>query len=283
MPNLPRTIIQDQDGVVLADNGAASQNIVIEDQSYGTASQQWVAVMSWKGDPAGGFNDQVVSFSTFRPATRYSTAGWTRRWRAARLRPSIAPAPSPGPSSPCLTFRYSSRYVPRAMTTRTSTSSKIGPVPVSTCRRGPGGTTIRRATTVGRSSRSRHQVRSFCRHRRQRCAGMPMCRNDCRTPISSCHRSARHGVKRCRRRATRRHDVVERRHRDGERNPDRQRQLAKPVLRLLGRRCLDAVLHRRPAADDRILAGDAPCEAARFVWLLPIPDSSQEHGCGWQR
>ncbi len=62
VPNLPRTIIQDQDGVVLADNGAASQNIVIEDQSYGTASQQWVAVMSWKGDPAGGFNDQVVSF-----------------------------------------------------------------------------------------------------------------------------------------------------------------------------------------------------------------------------
>jgi len=62
LPNLPRTIIQDQDGVVLSDNGAASQNIVIEDQSYGTASQQWLAVVSWKGDPAGGFNDQVVSF-----------------------------------------------------------------------------------------------------------------------------------------------------------------------------------------------------------------------------
>lgn len=62
LPNLPRTIIQDQDGVVLSDNGAASQNIVIEDQSYGTASQQWLAVVSWKGDPVGGFNDQVVSF-----------------------------------------------------------------------------------------------------------------------------------------------------------------------------------------------------------------------------
>ncbi|MGY4646856.1 hypothetical protein [Mycobacterium sp. URHB0021] len=62
LPNLPRTIIQDGDGVVLSDNGAANQNIVIENQSYGTASQQWLAVVSWKGDPAGGFNNQVVSF-----------------------------------------------------------------------------------------------------------------------------------------------------------------------------------------------------------------------------
>ena len=60
LPNLPRTIIQDGDGVVLSDNGAG--NIVIENPSYGTASQQWLAVVSWKGDPAGGFNNQVLSF-----------------------------------------------------------------------------------------------------------------------------------------------------------------------------------------------------------------------------
>ena len=60
LPNLPRTIIQDGDDVVLSDNGAG--NIVIENPSYGTASQQWLAVVSWKDDPAGGFNNQVVSF-----------------------------------------------------------------------------------------------------------------------------------------------------------------------------------------------------------------------------
>lgn len=62
LPTLPRIIIEDQDSVVLADSGAGSQNIVIENPSYGTPSQQWLAVVSWKGDPVGGFNDHVVSF-----------------------------------------------------------------------------------------------------------------------------------------------------------------------------------------------------------------------------